>query len=164
MFRWSNSRAKSRLRFCRISPLFIKGYGDLCGASRFHGQPKCQNTRRWVEIHDSVHLALTPFISIPSPKSSDILCRGDKFSGNLRKVYLPREFRPGISLDKGRVRVYLVGINRRVEYQPKGSDYFVGRGTRLFSVSTLRAMRVWRLTVAPSPRRKMVSTRHADSI
>src|SRR5208337_1066118 len=51
MFRRSNSRAKSRLRFCRITPLSVKGYKNFYGALCFHGQPKCQNTRRWVEIH-----------------------------------------------------------------------------------------------------------------
>jgi hypothetical protein len=59
MFRWSNSRAKSRPRIQSISPLFVKGYEDLGVASNFHWQPKCQNTRRWVEIHDSVDVAST---------------------------------------------------------------------------------------------------------
>ena len=33
-----------------------------------------------------------PANSIPSPKSTDILCKGDNFSGHLRKVYLPVNF------------------------------------------------------------------------
>jgi hypothetical protein len=51
MVRRSNSRAKSRLRFFRISPLFVNGYKNFREAFCFRRQPKCQNTRRWVETH-----------------------------------------------------------------------------------------------------------------
>jgi|SRR5208337_666508 len=51
MIKRSNSRAKNRLRFLPISSLFVKGYRNFRGDFCFHRQPKCQNTRRWVEIH-----------------------------------------------------------------------------------------------------------------